>query len=297
MPETVAVAVAVAVETRHALSLPNANETRHALSLQYRKYGTGPVIIILHGLYGSSDNWISIAHKLEDRFTVLLPDLRNHGASPHMPTHTYAEMADDLAQFFLDTNTENAFLIGHSMGGKVAMRFAAEYPERVNRLMIIDIAPKNYLSGTGSYKHIRQHEMILELLQNPDLSQFHSRKELDEYFSSRIKEETIRHFLLKNIHRTHAGTFEWKINAPVLRDSFRSMVSEIDLDWFEERIPVTAYPVTFVRGLNSEYVSDSDWKDIRHIFPDANLVDIGNAGHWLHAEQPDKLVAAILATY
>ena len=264
------------------------------MKLHYRKFGSGPVLIILHGLYGSSDNWITIARKLEDRYTVLLPDLRNHGASPHAATHTFEEMVEDLVQFFEDTGTKDAYLIGHSMGGKVAMRFAAENPNLVNRLMIIDIAPKNYLATGKSFKHIRQHEMILELLQNPDLSSFHSRSELDAYFGSKIKEETLRLFLLKNIHRTHDGIFEWKINASVLRDSFRPIVSETDLSWFEERSPITAYPVTFVRGLHSEYVEDDDWNDIRKIYPDAKLVDFEGAGHWLHAEQPSKLIATIL---
>lgn len=257
-----------------------------------RTYGSGPKLVILHGLYGSSDNWITIARRLEAHFTVLLPDLRNHGASPHAPTHTYADMVDDLAQFFEETDTDNAFLMGHSMGGKVAMRFAAEYPEKVNRLLVVDIAPKNYLAE-GSYDHIRQHRQILELLGHPDLSQFQSRKELDEFFSRRIPEESVRFFLLKNIHRTSHGGFAWKINAPVLREAFPSMVSEVDQAWFEERRPITAYPVTFVRGLNSDYVQDTDWKDIRKIYPEAELIDVANAGHWLHAEQPEKLLAAI----
>jgi pimeloyl-ACP methyl ester carboxylesterase len=265
-----------------------------SVKLFYRKYGSGPVMIILHGLYGSSDNWITIARRLENHFTVLLPDLRNHGASPHTSTHTFAEMVDDLAQFYEDTNTESAFLIGHSMGGKVAMQFAAEYPERVNRLMVVDIAPRNYLKGDNAFEHIRQHERILELLENPDLSRFQSRKELDDFFSTRIAEESVRHFLLKNIHRTNTGVFEWKINAAVLRDSFRSIVSEVDQAWFEERMPVMAYPVTFVRGLNSEYVSNADWKNIQKIYPEAKLIDIPDAGHWLHAEQPSRLIAAIL---
>jgi len=264
------------------------------LNLHYRLYGSGPKLIILHGLYGSSDNWITIAKQLQDHYTVLLPDLRNHGASLHTSTHSYDDMVGDLAQFYEDTNTKDAYLIGHSMGGKVAMRFAAEHPDMVNRLMVVDIAPKNYLAGSGSFKHIRQHEMILELLENPDLSQFHSRKELDDYFSQRIKEETVRLFLLKNIHRSHGGVFEWKINAPVLRGSFKSIVSETDYSWFEERIPITTYPVTFVRGLSSEYVSDGDWPSIRRIYPDAKLVDFEGAGHWLHAEQPSKLIATIL---
>jgi pimeloyl-ACP methyl ester carboxylesterase len=264
------------------------------MKLHYRHYGTGPALIILHGLYGSSDNWITIAKQLQGSYTVLLPDLRNHGASPHASTHTYEDMANDLEAFYAETKTDNAFLIGHSMGGKVAMRFAAEHPEKVNRLMIIDIAPKNYLTGDRSFKHIRQHELILQLLEDPDLSRFHSRLELDQFFGSKIREESLRLFLLKNIHRTHAGFFEWKINAKVLRETFHAIVSEMDQSWFEDKMPVTAYPVTFVRGLNSEYVSDDDWKTIRKIYPDAKLVDFEGAGHWLHAEQPSKLVATIL---
>lgn len=264
------------------------------MRLHFRKYGTGPTLIILHGLYGSSDNWITIARRLEERFTVLLPDLRNHGASPHTPTHTYADMVNDLAQFFADTGTDRAFLIGHSMGGKVAMRFAAEYPEKVNRLLVVDIAPKNYLTGDGSYDHIRQHRQILELLGEPDIGRFQSRKELDDFFSQRIAEESVRFFLLKNIHRNSHGFFAWKINAPVLREAFPSMVSEVDQAWFEERRPITTYPVTFVRGLNSDYVRDADWQAIRAIYPEARLVDVAGAGHWLHAEQPDRLLAAIL---
>ncbi len=264
------------------------------MKLHFRHYGSGPKLIILHGLYGSSDNWITIAKQLQVSYTVLLPDLRNHGTSPHTTSHTYDEMANDLAEFYEETKTEDAFLIGHSMGGKVAMRFAAEHPEKVSRLMIIDIAPKNYLTGDRSFKHIRQHELILQLLEHTDLSKYQSRGELDDYFSSKIKEESLRLFLLKNIHRTHAGIFEWKINAKVLRETFHTIVSEMDQSWFEDKIPITAYPVTFVRGLNSEYISDDDWKEIRRIYPEAKLVDFEGAGHWLHAEQPSKLVATIL---
>ena len=265
------------------------------MKLNYRKYGSGPTLIILHGLYGSSDNWIPIARKLEDHFTVLLPDLRNHGASPHAATHSYADMVNDLEEFYSETNTTSAFLIGHSMGGKVAMQFAADHPEKIDRLMIVDIAPKNYLTDNTNFKHIRQHQMILEILENPDLSRFHSRKELDDFLSLRIKEETVRQFLSKNIRRTQEGSFEWKINAPVLRDSFRGIVGEVDSGWFAERTPILSYPVTFLRGLNSEYVSDADWKEIRKIYPEATLVDFSDAGHWLHAEKPDQFVAAVLA--
>src|ERR1035437_10380539 len=134
------------------------------VSMNYRKTGKGPVIIILHGLFGSSDNWITIAKKLEDDFTVFMPDFRNHGQSPHTPTHTYQDMTDDLEAFYLTHKIEKATILGHSMGGKVAMMFAANFPENVNNLIVADIAPKSYRQETVAITHSEQNELILRLM-------------------------------------------------------------------------------------------------------------------------------------
>lgn len=268
----------------------------NSVKLHFRKSGHGSVLVILHGLYGSSDNWISIARKLEDRFTVFIPDLRNHGQSPHTSTHTYQEMVTDLCQFFNDHHIQKATILGHSMGGKLAMMFAAEYPELITGLIVADIAPKNYNSEDKPFKTVLQHELILGLMEELNLVAVTSRKEIDYFLSEKLKDSTLRQFLLKNIHRNKEGDFEWKINVPVLRHALNSIISEVNSDWFADRQPILGYPVTFIRGLNSDYITDQDIPAIKEIFPEARIVDIPEAGHWLHAEQPEKFVEAVLAS-
>ena len=267
-----------------------------SVTLNFRKLGHGPSLVILHGLYGSSDNWISIARKLEDRFIVFIPDLRNHGQSPHTSTHTYQDMVDDLYQFFIDHHIQKATVLGHSMGGKLAMMFAAEYPELITGLIVADIAPKNYNSESKPFKTVLQHELILELMEELNLVAVISRKEIDYFLSEKVKDNTLRQFLLKNIHRNKEGDFEWKINVPVLRHALNSITSEVNSEWFADRQPILSYPVTFIRGLNSDYITDQDIPAIKEIYPEAQIVDIPEAGHWLHAEQPEKFVEAVLAS-
>src|ERR1035437_3866850 len=150
-----------------------------SVTLNFRKSGHGPALVILHGLYGSSDNWISIARKMEDCLTVFIPDLRNHGQSPHTSTHSYQDMVDDLYQFFIDHHIQKATILGHSMGGKLAMMFAAEYPELITGLIIADIAPENYNSENKPFKTVQQHELILGLMEELNLVTVTSRKDID----------------------------------------------------------------------------------------------------------------------
>jgi len=267
-----------------------------SVTLNFRKSGHGLPLIILHGLYGSSDNWISIARKLEERFTVFIPDLRNHGQSPHTSTHTYQDMVDDLYQFFSDLHISKATILGHSMGGKLAMMFAAEYPELITRLIIADIAPKNYNSTKKPFKTVLQHELILGLMEELNLVAVTSRKEIDYFLSEKLKDSVLRQFLIKNIHRSKEGYFEWKINVSVLKHALNSITTDVNSDWFSDRQPILNYPVTFIRGLSSDYISDQDFKDIKEIYPEARLISIPDAGHWLHAEQPEKFIEAVLAS-
>jgi pimeloyl-ACP methyl ester carboxylesterase len=266
------------------------------INLHFRKSGHGPALVILHGLYGASDNWISIARKLEERFTVFIPDLRNHGHSPHTSTHTYQDMVDDLFHFFNDHHLKKATILGHSMGGKLAMMFAAEYPELIAGLIVADITPKNYNSENKPFKTVLQHELILGLMEELNLVAVTSRKEIDYFLSEKLKDSTLRQFLLKNIHRNKEGYFEWRINVPVLRHALNSITSEVNKDWFADRQPILNYPVTFIRGLNSDYITDQDIPAIRDIYPEARIIDIPDAGHWLHAEQPEKFIEVMLAS-
>lgn len=267
-----------------------------SVTLNFRKSGNGPALVILHGLYGSSDNWISIARKLEERFTVYIPDLRNHGKSPHTSTHTYQDMVEDLNKFFIDHHLKKATLLGHSMGGKLAMMFAAEYPELVTGLIVADIAPKNYNSENKPFKTVLQHELILGLMEELNLVAVSSRKEIDYFLSEKLQDSTLRQFLIKNIHRNKEGYFEWKINVAVLKHALNLITSEVDSEWFADRQPILNYPVTFIRGLNSDYISDQAFIAIKEIYPEARLIDIPDAGHWLHAEQPQKFIDAVLAS-
>ena len=267
-----------------------------SVALHFRRTGHGPAMVILHGLYGSSDNWISIARKLEDRFTVYIPDLRNHGKSPHTSTHTYQDMVDDLYKFFINNHIQKATILGHSMGGKLAMMFASEYPELITGLIVADIAPKNYNAENKPFKTVLQHELILGLMEELNLVAVTSRKEIDYFLSEKLKNSTLRQFLIKNIHRDKEGYFEWKINVPVLKHALNSITSEVNSDWFADRRPILNYPVTFIRGLSSDYITDQDIPLIKDIYPEARVIDIPNAGHWLHAEQPGKFVEAVLAS-
>jgi esterase len=264
-----------------------------SVTLNFRQSGHGPALVILHGLYGSSDNWISVAKNLEKRFTVFIPDLRNHGQSPHSSTHTFGDMAGDLYQFFNDHHLKKATILGHSMGGKLAMMFAAEYPELITGLIVADISPKKYSS---EFKAAIQHEMILGLLEDINLTSVSTRKDIDNFIADKLKDTTLRQFILKNIHRNKEGYFEWKINVPVLRHSLLQILSEVNGDWFAGRRPILSYPVTFIRGLNSDYITDQDIQVIKEIYPEAKIIDIPGAGHWLHAEQPEKFIEAVLSS-
>jgi pimeloyl-ACP methyl ester carboxylesterase len=205
-------------------------------------------------------------------------------------------MVEDLYRFFNEHHLKKAIVLGHSMGGKLAMMFASEYPEMVSGLIVADIAPKNYNSENKPFKTVLQHELILGLMEELNLVDVTSRKEIDFFLSDKLKESTLRQFLLKNIHRNKEGYFEWKINVPVLKYALNSITSEVNNDWFEGRKPILNYPVTFIRGLNSDYISDQDFHAIREIYPEARLINIPGAGHWLHAEQPEKFIEAVLSS-
>lgn len=262
-------------------------------TLAFRKLGKGPAFVILHGLYGSSDNWITIGRKLEEQFTVFLIDLRNHGSSPHFPSHSYAEMTEDLAQFFFEHKIEKATLLGHSMGGKVAMHFAAEYPEHINRLIVADIAPKDYTVLSASESQYTQHQTILKLLDEIKPEQFKNRKAISEVLKAQIPTNSLRQFLLKNIRRKSTGTLTWKLNISTLRQALPEIISDVNAKWFDERKPITHYPVTFIRGMKSRYILDTDIQPIHTIYPEARIIDIEEAGHWLHAEQPEQFLNAL----
>lgn len=264
------------------------------MELFFRKEGSGPPLIIIHGLYGSSDNWLNIAKRIAPFYTLYMVDLRNHGRSPFSDIHSFNEMKSDIAEFFFRHSIKKATILGHSMGGKTAMWFAADYPERIEKLIVADIAPKDYMELKDD-SQFYLHQNILLAMKAIDFKRIETREEIEDYLHERIEDDRICQFLLKNAERDkQSKLFKWRINVEVLYNYLDEIVSGVNFRWFEDRLPIISYPVVFIRGLNSKYITDKDIPLIQKIYPDARISDIPDAGHWLHAEQPERFAEAIL---
>lgn len=244
------------------------------MELFYREFGQGSPVLILHGLFGFSDNWQTIAKGLSENHLVITPDLRNHGRSPHVSTNTYPDMAEDLHTFMEQHWIFSAALVGHSMGGKAAMQLALSYPDTVERLVVVDIAP-----GRAEDNH----SSIFDALHSMDLSKMTTRQEAETYLAGRIPDMGTRQFLLKNITREENGRFTWKINLPVLWKSYEDILAPVTGPPFDK-------PALFIRGSRSDYIKDSDFPLIKSLFPQAELVTVAGAGHWVHADKPAELL-------
>lgn len=251
-------------------------------------------MVVVHGLYGSSDNWVNIGKRLAEKHTVYMVDQRNHGRSPFSNSHSFNDMRDDLAEFFEKHNIEYATLLGHSMGGKAAMWFAFDYPEKVEKLVIADIAPKDYLSLKED-SQFYLHQNILLAMMEIDFTKIKSRNDVDDFLAQKIDDVNIRQFLLKNVAKDKTShLYKWRVNAGVLYDHLDEIVSGVNKNWLDERIPITNYPVIFIRGMKSKYILPEDEPMIKAIYPDSRIIDIPDAGHWLHAEQPELFMKAVM---
>jgi len=265
----------------------------YSMKLNFRKIGEGYPLIIVHGLYGSSDNWLSVAKDLASNFEVYIIDQRNHGASPHSDSHTYQDLKEDLLEFMDDHEIEKATLVGHSMGGKTVMFFAAEHPEKVSNLLVADIAPKNYSKISDYAPQTIDHNTIVSAMLNLDLQNFKSRTEIDHKLSESIQSERVRQFLLKNLKRDEEKRFTWKLNIETISKFLPQIMDGMNKDDFTHGKGITGFPVLFIKGAKSNYITDDDHNLIRTIFPYAEVTTIPNAGHWVHAEQPKLLVKTI----
>ncbi|WP_306640899.1 alpha/beta fold hydrolase [Sanyastnella coralliicola] len=246
------------------------------MELFYRKIGEeGRPLIILHGLFGSGDNWQTLARSYAEDHQVYLVDQRNHGRSPHADEFSYELMADDLAKFVEDHDLTDVDMIGHSMGGKTAMLFASEHSYALNKLIVADMAPKPYPL---------HHQKILEALMTADLNSLGTRGAVGKHLEQHIEEEGVRQFLLKNLYWKNKGELAWRFNVPVLNREIGVIVDETD-----QQICLT--DTLFVRGSESNYITDEDQFYLSHYFPNSELETINGAGHWLHAEAPETFLA------
>jgi len=247
------------------------------MNLNYREYGTGQPLIILHGLFGSSDNWQSLGKRLSPYFHVYLVDQRNHGRSGHSNDHTYELMADDLDEFILEKDLEDIILLGHSMGGKTAMTYAQFDDTRLAKLVIVDIAPKGYPM---------HHNTILEGLNAIDLGVDKTRAACDMRLAEYIPDVVIRQFLLKNLYWKKKNRLEWRFNLHVLKRDMENILAQLTDDLIEK-------PTLFIRGGLSNYIIEADYEVINSQFTSATIRTIKGVGHWVHAEAPDRFYELI----
>jgi len=250
-----------------------------SVALACRELGHGPPLLCLHGLLGSGTNWRSIGRRLAERGRrVLLVDLRNHGRSPHAPGMRYAELAGDVLALLEREGIERAALLGHSMGGKCAMHLALAAPERVERLVVADIAPRP--SG-------HEHAALLAALRALPAAALASRRAADAALAAHLPDPALRQFLLQNL--VPGSEPRWRVDLAAIAAALP------DLAGFDPPPAGARYPgpALFVRGERSDYLSEADLPLIEGWFPRARLVTVAGAGHWLHAERPDAFLAVI----
>lgn len=248
------------------------------MKLNYKKYGAGKPFLILHGLFGSSDNWHTHGKRLSEYFEVYLIDQRNHGDSDWSDEFSYDLMAEDLHQFIEEHGLENLIILGHSMGGKTAMRYAQLYPNKIEKLISVDM---------GTQANEASHDDIIAGLESIDLAKISSRREADEQLAKFEPNRTVRQFLLKNLHREGKDSFRWKINIPVLAKEYAEILKGLP----EEEVMLDTL---FINGGKSGYIREEDKDKIRRLFPLADFYTIENAGHWVHAEQPEEFINKVL---
>jgi pimeloyl-ACP methyl ester carboxylesterase len=246
-------------------------------------------IIVLHGLYGSCDSWLQIGKKLAKDFKVHLLDLRNHNQSFYSDAQTYDDMVDDLKSYLDYHQISNCSIIGHSMGGKVAMFFAAKYPNIVNKLVVADISPRSYNSLLEKDLNVDFHLNLISLIKNLDLKRFNSYREISTELNYCNQE--VQNVVFKNLKKEN-GKFVWRINVDAIMNNLGNIMNGLNPDDFIDNKIMTK--TLFLKAENSNYIKNSDKKLIAFIFTNSNIVEIHNAGHWLHIEQAEQVYVEIM---
>ncbi len=248
------------------------------MKLEHKISGEGKPLIILHGLFGSLDNWQTHARKLSEYFKVILVDQRNHGHSPWSDELSYELMANDLLELMDDLGIDKAYILGHSMGGKTVMQFTEKHPERVEKLIVADIGFKQYPL---------HHQQIIAGMDAISATERNSRSAAEQLLSEYVPDAGTRQFIMKNLYWVDKTQLGWRFNLEVLKREMHNILGEIQLteNWI---------PTLFIRGRKSNYIVDEDISDIEEKYPDMQLVTIENAGHWVHTEAPDVFMNAVL---
>ncbi len=249
------------------------------MKLQTREFGDGKPMMILHGLFGYSDNWQTHAKKLSEYYRVILVDLRNHGHSDWSNEFSYDLMAEDIWELVQELKLEDLILVGHSMGGKVAIRFAQEHQEVLEKLVVVDMGTKEYPM---------HHEHILAGIHSVDVDSIKVRSEAETQMRKHIDSEGTLQFLLKNLYWKEKGKLAWRMNTAVLEREMPEILKALP----EEEVRI---PTLFIRGELSNYILDDDFASLENQFLDSLFVTIEGAGHWVHAEAPEEFLDALLS--
>ena len=253
------------------------------MELNYRQYSeNGAPVLVLHGLFGSLSNWGWHCKQLAQQYAVYGVDLRNHGDSPHSDQLDYQVMAEDVRQLIVRLGLESCCIVGHSMGGKVAMQLALSFPDLIEKLVIVDIAPVSYPEDADG------HMNVLAAMDAVKLGEIKSRTQAEVTIEDYIPQEATRKFLLTNLVRNKEGLFEWRLDKDSIRKNYANLRAEI--------IATMSFlkPVLFIKGSLSPYIKPEHEAQIKELFPAASVKLLMDAGHWLHAEKPQALQKILL---
>jgi pimeloyl-ACP methyl ester carboxylesterase len=249
------------------------------LQLFYKEYGEGKPVVILHGLFGFSDNWKSQAKVLANYFKVIVVDLRNHGRSEWADLHSYEAMANDVIETMDVLNLSQFNVIGHSMGGKVAMHLAQAYPDRLLKTIVVDMGVKSYPM---------HHQDLIEAIKSVPIETITARSQVNTFLTNKIPEEGVRQFLLKNLYWIERGKLAWRMNIDVLEANMNLILDALP------EIEVLS-PTLFIKGAESSYILEADYEAIESIFLDSEIHTINEAGHWVHADSFEEFLESVLA--
>jgi pimeloyl-ACP methyl ester carboxylesterase len=249
------------------------------LQLFYKEYGEGKPVVILHGLFGFSDNWKSQAKVLANYFRVIVVDLRNHGRSEWADLHSYEAMANDVIETMDVLNLSQFNVIGHSMGGKVAMHLAQAYPDRLLKTIVVDMGVKSYPM---------HHQDLIEAIKSVPIETITARSQVNTFLTNKIPEEGVRQFLLKNLYWIERGKLAWRMNIDVLEANMHLILDALP------EIEVLC-PTLFIKGAESSYILEADYEAIENIFLDSEIHTINEAGHWVHADSFEEFLESVLA--
>lgn len=250
------------------------------MKLFYRHSGSGSPVVILHGLFGLSDNWVTFARRLSESHSVYLPDLRNHGQSPHSNIFNFASLEEDVLEFVEELSLNDMVLMGHSLGGKTAMFFALHHPQLLKKLVVVDISLRRSPPSP-------EHQELINAMLAVDFSSAVSRSDVERQLKPHVKSEKLRQFLLKNVYWRDRNKLDWRLNLTAINENLPGIFGgETDTGEYSG-------PALFVRGALSPYIRDEDIPEIEKKFPGAEVKTIAGAGHWVHADAPGEFYAIV----